>query len=819
MNLSLRMAIGALLAFCILSSEVTASTRPNILLVTVDTFRPDHMGYYGYPLDTSPHLDTLASEGAFFTQAFSSSGWTTPGLISILTSLYAPTHAVDIRGQRLNPAIETLPDALGKAGYEVPDIFFLTEIPNFEHLGFEPYARRDELIHNGDEILFHWLEEEADPERPFFLYYHYRDLHLPYAAGEPYESMFMPGAFASSIPLYGAFKRFIAREKIAMVKDNVMIERGNIDFASRDRPWVEALYDAEIRRLDTEFFARLRRVLSTTGLDSNTVVVVSADHGEELLDRDLVGHISTFKEARLYDEITRIPLLIRWPEGIKAGRIVREPVQGIDIMPTLLEMTGTPIPEGVQGHSLLPLIEGRSWQAKPLYFESSSGGYTADAEQYRRRIRAVRTERWKLIDNAWEESYELYDLAVDSLELNNAIERYPAVGDSLRSLLNEWVLYAQPRSYRQEVVAIADSAATAWEGVPEILFPHDGDTLYYQGADHAVKLHWTGPSTGDYAIEYEVGIGTYHLAGEITESSSTPVYGPFQASFWNSLVLYNPWKFRVYLRDRPAAKSEWVQYHLAATGGGETEFSLALLLLQAPAAFGEVVSHSYRLAWGLLRGVGDLYLLMASFAAVDLSAYALIATLFGGIMAPVYHRLGKERSKAWGMAIAYVAFVYSTIPVLPQVWGMLSDYTEGSIRYLGIAVVVLVAGGLCAAIWRRAQGHRLRAFAALAFIALPYAYLLNEFARFPAERLHLLEYGLMGYVLLRALRLDLRPMWAYLVSFILAVCIGIGDECIQWVLPQRFFEVKDIQLNAVSAVLGLLLVRYVGEGEKRDRRV
>ena len=183
---------------------------------------------------------------------------------------------------------------LRQVGYQAPDIFFLTEIPNFANLGFSPYARRDELIDDGDEILFHWLEHEVDAAHPFILYYHYRDLHLPYAPGEPYESMFMPDAFAAPFSWLSVFKRFIAREKIAVVKDNVMISRGDMDFAPRDRPWVEALYDAEIRRLDTEFFARLRRTLVATDLGENTIVVVSADHGEELLDRDLVGHISTF---------------------------------------------------------------------------------------------------------------------------------------------------------------------------------------------------------------------------------------------------------------------------------------------------------------------------------------------------------------------------------------------------------------------------------------------------------------------------------------------------------------------------------------------
>ena len=808
----------ALVALWTLGSGALAQEplRPNILLITVDTFRADHIGYYGYPLDTSPHLDTLASEGAFFKQAFSSSGWTTPGLVSILTSLYEPTHAVDIRGRRLAPGIETLVDVLRQAGYRAPDIFFLTEIPNFENLGFEHYPRRDALIHDGDEILFHWLEQEADADAaPFFLYYHYRDLHLPYAAGEPYESIFVPRAFASPLPGWGDFKRFIAREKIEIVKDNVMIARGNVDFAPRDRPWVEALYDAEIRRLDSEFFARLRRTLVATGLDANTIVVISADHGEELLDRGLVGHISTYQEARLYDEVIRIPLLVRWPGHLPAGRVIDDPVQCIDIMPTLLELASAPAPSGMQGQSLLPLIEGGEWQPKPLFFASSSGGYTADADEYRRRIRAVRTARWKLIDNAWEGSRELYDLVADPLERDDAAIRYPQVADSLQTLLNEWVLYAAPRM-------LADTAATAsappvaiWYQPLEIHYPLVGDTLHWQGTEHAIKLKWTGPSRAEYVIEYDVGIGTYHLSGEITAPSSAPIYGPFQANFWNSLVLYNPWKFRVYLRDRPETKSEWVEFNLAATGDGKPELSWQLWLLQVPAALGAVADHAYKLGLGLVWGVGDVYLMVISIAAADLSAYVLLLVLAWALSEPIRRRLGPERCRSWGLAMGYIALVYCTIPLLPQVWAALARYTEGSIRYLGIAFVVLVGCGFAVGVWRRG---RWRALVTLAGIAPVYGYLLHLYSRFPAERLHLVEYGLMGYVLLRALRLDLRRAWAYPASFVLAVLVGIGDECIQWALPQRFFEVKDIQLNALSVALGLLLASVIGGAEDGDDR-
>ena len=495
--------------------------------------------------------------------------------------------------------------------------------------------------------------------------------------------------------------------------------------------------------------------------------------------------------------------------------MIDEPVQCIDIMPTLLELVDAPAPPGMQGQSLLSLIEGGEWTTKPLFFASSYGGYTADADEYRRRTHAVRTARWKLIDNAWEGSRELYDLAADPLERVDAANRYPQVADSLQALLNEWVLYAAPRM-SADMAAAPPPLANAWDQPLEIYYPQAGDTLHWQGAEHAIKLGWTGPVRAEYAIEYDVGIGTYHLAGEITAPTSAPVYGPFQANFWNSLVLYNPWKFRVSLRDRTETKSEWVEFNLAATGDVKPEFSWRLWLLQAPAVLGAVVDHVYKLGMGLGRGMGDLYLMAISIGAADLITYALLLALACALSKPVRRRLGPVRSQAWGLAVGYIAFVYCSIPLLPVVWAALVGYTDGSIRYLGIVLVALAGCGFVVSVWRRGRWWPL---VALAGIAPVYGYLLHVYARFPAERLHLVEYGLMGYVLLRALRLDLGRAWAYLASFVLAVLIGIGDECIQWALPQRFFEVKDIELNALSAALGLLLTRVVGGAEDGDDSV
>ena len=194
---------------CPQASSSQEGQRPNILLITVDTFRPDHLSYYGYPRETSPELDRFSGEGVFFRQAFTTSGWTAPGLISIHTSLYAPAHAVDVRGKSLDPGVTTLAEALRGAGYRAPDIFFLTDIPNFKHLGFEPYSDRNKHLKHGDEILFRWLRDEAavSPSTdstgaataPFFLYYHYRDLHQPYAPGSAYEALYTPASFGPQV--------------------------------------------------------------------------------------------------------------------------------------------------------------------------------------------------------------------------------------------------------------------------------------------------------------------------------------------------------------------------------------------------------------------------------------------------------------------------------------------------------------------------------------------------------------------------------------------------------------------------------------------
>jgi choline-sulfatase len=785
-----------------------AAERPNILLITADTFRADHIGYDGYPHVTSPNLDTLSAAGVFFKKAFTTSGWTTPGLVSIHTSLYTPAHGVDIRGKSMDPSVVTLAEALHDVGYRVPNIFFLTDIPNFHHFGLASWKKRKQYLHDGDEILFRWLREEAGAsDRPFFLYYHYRDLHQPYAPGEAYEALFANNAFGSPWNPLSWVRRFLAHEKMAVVQSQVVLPRGTLDFAPWDKRWVDAFYDGEVRRMDDRIFARLRRVLDEEGLADNTIIVVSADHGEELLEHGVIGHVSTFKEGRLAEEVARIPLVFWAPNHLPKGLVLEEDlVQAIDVMPTLLDLVGAPIPPGVQGRSLRPLFEGGVLPPRPVFLETSGGGYTANLEQYATRTRVVRTERWKLVWHTPSNDIELYEIAVDPTEDDEVSQAYPQTADSLLQVLRTWAQEnPRVRGEAAEVEAThgTTDAVLRPDGQTRVLFPSSGDTLQYIGAGQTIQLEWDG-GLGRYTVEYDVGLGAYHLDGLLEVASNTPSYGPFHADFWNSLVLYNPWNFRVYPQGRPEAASEWVSFHLAASD--DVGFSLSGHLLVFMGTVRQTMAELDSLARGLLLASIDLGVWLAQIPVADVTAWALLLAIAGALIWPRLQRFGDERIRAWGRVVIWVAIVYATIPVFPVIWVNLRDHTGPGIAHLGTIPVAGVAFWLSIRVCRRSwEEDALWRLAVLIPVLGAYVWLLSVFGRFPAERLHLLEYGVMAVILLEATRLHRPYAAAYAWSLGLTALIGFGDETIQWVLPQRFFEVKDAGLNVVAGALGLIL--------------
>ena len=780
-------------------SAARASERPNIVLITVDALRPDHLGCYGYERETSPALDAIAEEGVVFTQAISSSAWTSPGVLSLLTSLHVPTHGVDIRGKTLDPKVVTLPDLLVANGYVAPDLTYLTSIPNFLNLGFQPYPGKIRDAALGDEILMRWLREHR--EEPFFVYYHYRDVHLPYDPSAPYDRMFTPEGYD---------RPGFVREKVRIVREEVTIPAGSVGFDVGDRDWVRGLYDGAVREMDDTFLRPLLRTLEEIGLRDNTLLIVTADHGEELLDHGFVGHASTSLSSTLYDELIRIPLIMYWPKRLPSGLRIENQVQILDVMPTVLDLLGIPAPEGGQGRSLVPLIRGDAVEAeRPAFCETSPGGYQSTPELFEIRVRCVRTPSWKLLYTHAPQghTYRLYDLLADPEEKRDAGPDHPDLMADLKATLHRWIVHTQHRAVKEELSLGAADSGAPFE-VPVPTSPGDGDTLRYGVTGGVLAPRWTGAASAAYVLEYDVGRGVYHLAGTFPVQGTAPEYGPFSRELWHTLTLYNPWKFRVWRADHPEQKSRWVTFAVGGAGyAKQTSFwTHAGIWLRT----GGTVLLSLGGVAG--RGAQRIYAIPGS----DKAFWALLIAVLWGILTPCVDRMGRERAKRWGSVLAYTLFIFLTLPVMPRVWGMLYAETGGMIRYAGNLVVIVLGLALLPRLRRRKP----IVYIGCVLIGVLYALLLLRINRSPAERLHLAEYGVLSFFLFAALRLDLRGWPLYALALLVAGGIGATDEAVQWLLPNRVFDMRDIGLNILSSGLGLAAVGMIGDRrqEAGDRR-
>lgn len=392
------------------SSPSGSDGGPNIILISIDTLRADHIGGYGYERDTTPTLDKLMERGTSFSSAIAPSPWTLPSHASLFTSLYPHTHGVIDNFLALSEDVPTLGPILKRKGYKVAGF---TASPNLDARhgyirGFDAYACEEVRAPVICDRALRWLD--LFPEEKFFLFLHFYDVHTDYEPLPQYLSKFETSYEGSLDGKVGTLYR---------------VRRGEISVSEADVRHLINLYDAEIRQLDAAlemFFDTLEK----KGMFSNTIVVITSDHGEEFLEHGGVLHGVT-----LYDELLRIPLIIAGP-GIPAGRIREEQVQLIDVMPTILDLCDAGAPASLEGKSLVPLILGEDAEWTEIAFAE------ADHKNVKHDIkRAVRTDRYKLYYDRHTKEEELYDLALDPGEQRNVIQSRPEVARSLRGALRE----------------------------------------------------------------------------------------------------------------------------------------------------------------------------------------------------------------------------------------------------------------------------------------------------------------------------------------------------------------------------------------------
>ena len=310
-------------------NQSESSRPPNVLLVSIDTLRPDHLHAYGYDRPTSPTIDRLAREGARFENAIAPTSWTLPSHITLLTGLPPSAHGVTKGGRRLLPEATTLAEIFHRTGYETVGFVsgpFLRAIYGYEQ-GFDRYddeiatpilraSHSDVTSPKLVEKLLGWLGDRDD-SRPFFAFLHMWDPHYDFIPPPPYDTMFDPD-----------YEGTMTGENFTSSKDF----RWGMD--ERDFEHVLALYDGEIRYTD-DHLGQIIEALESQGLLDDTIIVVTSDHGEEFLEHRRKGHAQS-----LFEEVIRIPLVVRYPKGVRAGAVFDDQVRLADVAPTIVGLAG-----------------------------------------------------------------------------------------------------------------------------------------------------------------------------------------------------------------------------------------------------------------------------------------------------------------------------------------------------------------------------------------------------------------------------------------------------------------------------------------------
>ncbi len=507
----------------------------NVLLFTVDSCRADRFGVYGCPRPNTPHIDAWAKTGTVFEQTYSVSAWTAPGLVSILTGLYPPAHGVNNRDRTGPPNLKTLLRILQEKGYRVPNLNFFTFAPYYRNLGLGKVERQYFDGKEGDELI-HWLQANAGSsgKGPFFVWYHTTLAHQPYHP-EPKD---LPAPLAKLEKSPG----------IKAVLNGAIVPIGSAQFQPEDRPVLNQLYDAELKRVDNLFQSALE-ALKRKGALEDTLVVLTADHGEELLDHGFVGHASTSLQAKLYQELVRIPLIVSWPGKVPSGKRIETRASQIDILPTVLSQLG------IQSDPELPGLDlfGDLPKRRALFFESVISGNQTIKEHENIWVRAIIDGDYKFISND-----ELYNLKNDPGEKVNLVEREPEIAAKLRGALDKWV---------QETTTAAPApnfSDPSWDPIrqecPVIQTPQNDATLSYDLHTGAVLLDWDGDMDTRYLVQYEIGEGDHYISGTFEMEGNHQLLGPLSPELWKNLKAWNPFRIRVSPRSANPCWSQWLTF-------------------------------------------------------------------------------------------------------------------------------------------------------------------------------------------------------------------------------------------------------------------
>jgi len=418
---------------------------PDVVIVSLDTTRADHLSTYGYERETSPNLSRFAEDAVLFTQARSTAGWTLPGHASMLTGLYPSRHGARLAGKwlegesidgrrnvahPLEPEVVTLAESLRDHGYNTGAF-----VANFSYLyrdfglaqGFQHYDDAPGLLlrvkppvlsvarwldpafgvkpfRSAREInaqALAWLDQ-APKGRPALLFLNYMEPHQPWVAEAPHDQ------WVRGLP-----------QSDRLSHQNLYTHEAR-EFTPEELEFIVGNYDGQVAAMDVAL-AELLAELEARGRYENALIVVTADHGELLGDHGEVGHMGRM----LYEGLIKVPLVVKYPGADRQKGRIDTPVQVVDVTPTALEEAGAAKPAGLQGEHLTAVTH-------PTVAEEEINPFLVEdyGDVYDRAMRVVFDGRYKLITTSRGEKM-LFDLSVDPREQHDIASSEPERVDAM----------------------------------------------------------------------------------------------------------------------------------------------------------------------------------------------------------------------------------------------------------------------------------------------------------------------------------------------------------------------------------------------------
>lgn len=406
--------------------KTAAPDRPNIILITIDTLRADHLSCYGYSRQTSPFIDSMATQGVLFRQAYATSSWTAPSMASIFTGHFCRSHGV-LHGvakgpkaaihdqEQLTGEFLTIAEALKAGGYTtfgVSSNGHISKGTGFAQ-GFDHYKTHWFMKSPAtNSTVKKWAKQIREAPN-YFLWLHYFDPHNPYSPRMPWVRDYTLRSNSYS----------------KWTREEMGDPRAYIEDLKKDRQAYDTLidrYDSEINYCDQY----IREIFELLKPGPDTLVIITSDHGEAFLDHGQLMHGDT-----LFEEEVRIPLVIKFPGGHKnpgkPGTVITQPVSNRNIFATVMDFAGITHKEKIPGKSLMPLISGNlNASPEPIFYELDWNDWG----------QALRQGKWKFIVSGREEKgYYLFDMKTDPGETRNLFHEFPDQVKAMETTLKQWL--------------------------------------------------------------------------------------------------------------------------------------------------------------------------------------------------------------------------------------------------------------------------------------------------------------------------------------------------------------------------------------------